>query len=220
MPLNLTVQLENIETRMNNRLNAEADQAVNEKEQQAANPEQGNEAILMQLTAQIMGNREAIKALKQSITEIASKNSTDTAMIMTKSLAAGSEDSAASPETPAAVMDTPSDKTATEIVQTAKKTSDMKQDTVKVETAAPISGNKGQNWNIALISLKSKERADREIATLLKNGIQAEKYMVEVNGETFYQLRTGGFEQIDDARAYIKNVITDLGYGSAWVRGM
>lgn len=68
------------------------------------------------------------------------------------------------------------------------------------------------------MSLKNGEMADRELAALQGNGVRVEKQTVQVNGETFYQLRAGWFARKDEALQYRKRLITDLGYEGAWVR--
>ena len=214
----LKVQIENMETRMNNSVGVDAGQVTHEKAQHATNSGQEYEAILMQLATQIRQNREAIKALKQPVTNTAAQNNTDTAITASVPPAISSEDSIASPVSLKAEVGEVADEAAGKMAGTAKEAGAAKQETSMQETAKPASRKKGRGWNIILMTLKNETMADREVATLLKSGVQTEKHAVEVHGETLHELRTGRFEKINDARAYIKNVISGLGYKDAWIR--
>jgi cell division septation protein DedD len=216
----LKVQLENIESRMNNGLGADANQVTNEKTERATNSGQGDEAILMQLATQIMENREAIAALKQPVMDAAVQNNTDTAIAVSAPPSTSSEDSIASPASPKAEQAEVAEKVAVKAADTAKQADAAKQEMPMPAPPKPVSRNKDRGWNIIIMSLKNEAMADSELAALLKNGQQAEKHTVKVHGETFHQLRTGRFERKEDALAYIKNVIKGLGYKDAWIGRM
>jgi cell division septation protein DedD len=214
----LKVQIENMETRMNNSMGVDADQVTHEKAQHATNSGQENGAILMQLVTQIMENREAIEALKQPVTDTAAQNNTDTAITVNALPATSSENSITSPVSPKAEVGEVADEVAGKIAAATAKAAAAKQEASIPEVAKPVLNKKGRGWNIILMTLKNETMADRELAALLKSGVQAEKHAVEVHGETLHELRIGAFEQIGDARAYKKNVISGLGYKDAWIK--
>ncbi len=200
----LKLQIESLETRMNNSSGIDADQVTDAKAQHVTDSEQENEVILMQMATQIRENREAIKALKQPVI--------DTAITVSALPEISSEDS---------IVDSSSsrvDKVVRKKVETTKKVSTTKRGMPMPETPKSVSSKKSRGWNIILTSLKNEVIADRELATLLKSGQQVEKHTVKVHGETFHQLRTGWFERKDDALAYLKKAISDLGYRDAWIR--
>jgi cell division septation protein DedD len=162
-----------------------------------------------------------IKALKLLVADIAAQNNANSAIMASIPSAISSGDSIASPVSPKAEETEVADKVAAKkISEITEQAGATKQETAMPEAAKPAHLKEGRGWNIVLISLKNEAIADRELAALLKRGHQVEKYTVKVHGETFHQLRTGWFEQKDDALADLKKVISRLGYKDAWIRHM
>ena len=214
----LEIEISNSEIRMN-KLSIEANQMIHEKVQHAINSEQKNEALLMQQVTQIRANRKEIKALKQLVADMAAQNNANTAIMAKLPPAVSPESSTAAPAILKPEMAVAANKAvARKISQITEKVGTTEQATTTLEVAKPTPLKPDQGWNIVLISLKNEATAGRELAALLKRGHQAEKHTVTVHGETFYQLRTGWFDQEDDARAHLKKVISSLEYKDAWIR--
>ncbi|ATX78560.1 Sporulation related domain-containing protein [Mariprofundus aestuarium] len=206
----LQLQVESIEARMNSGLGVDAGQG--DQAQYTADSGPDNGAILMQLATQIMENREAIKALEPPVKNSAVQSTTDAPMG-----ASSSEGSTASLPAPEEEKARTADKEVKKVAEPLKKAAAVKSAKPIPEAAKSAAREKGEGWSVVLMSLKSEEMADRELAALLKSGHKAEKHMVKVRGETYYQLRMGWFAQKDDAHAYIKNVITGMGYKDVWI---
>lgn len=83
--------------------------------------------------------------------------------------------------------------------------------------ASAASDNRKRGWAVYLTSLKSEEIADRELARLQSQGIQAEKHIAMVRGEKYFQLRTGQFEKTEEALARMRQVAAKVGYKDAWI---
>ena len=180
----LVTQLEETQTRLN-AMSQKLNRLPAETTSEAAN--QANEAMLAQLAASIVENRETIDSVKQSLETIAL-----------------SKRSEPQPEIPAA----PPAKAAAPIKQTKQPAK---------ATAKPAPSKKVPGWSVVLMSLKNEAMADEELAALRTKGIQAEKHAVQVKGETYHQLRVGRFAQKDDALAYSKELAGTMGYKGAWV---
>ena len=210
----LTARLENVEALLNDNSAGNQGQQPPQGAQQNEAFDQKNEAVLMQLSAQTMENRDAIETLRQAMAEAAKARASEA-----KTAAAGSGKPAATAEAPAKEA-TPAASKSTETAPAAKQAASESNEQPAPKTASPAStsAKKGKGWNVVLMSLKNEEMAERELAALKKNGVQAEIHAVKVKGTIYHQLRLGWFEQKDDALQYIKDVVKDLGYKDAWIR--
>lgn len=205
----LTAKFEGIEARISDNSGEGRQQA-----QQEAGAGQENEAILMQLSAQIMENREAIETMKQELARTDAARPAD----MPAAKIASPEKQETTQKTPAAELSAASGAAAVQATPAVEKAVAKNNEPPKQKTAETEAGRNGQGWNVVLMSLKNEDMANKELARLKGKGIQAEKHTVKVKGVTYHQLRAGWFERKDEALLYIKNTITELGYRDAWIR--
>ena len=161
-----------------------------------ADSSQSGEAMLAQLTAGVLENREAIDTLKRSVETLAN---IDRSQPKQDIPVAGPAETAA----PGKPEKTP---------PAAKKAKEQPK-----LPAKPAAGKQSPGWSVVLMSLKNEAMADEELAVLLGKGIKAEKHTVLVKGETYHQLRAGSFEQKEAALDYSRELSETLGYKGAWV---
>ncbi|MGM0595194.1 MAG: SPOR domain-containing protein, partial [Pseudomonadota bacterium] len=81
-----------------------------------------------------------------------------------------------------------------------------------VDTAAASDG-----WAINLVSLSSESDANAELKRLRQLGVEAQMRRAQRNGQTWYRLRVAGFDNYEQAKAYIDTVEKRAGVKGAWV---
>lgn len=72
-------------------------------------------------------------------------------------------------------------------------------------------------WVVNLLSASTRAEAERQVAELLGQGIDAEVHSAVVKDQTWYRIRVVGFSTVDDARRYAGQVTAKTGLKGIWV---
>lgn len=91
-----------------------------------------------------------------------------------------------------------------------------KNDAVPIKTA-PTQGPLKSNWFVNLISFKRRSDAESRTAEFIKKGVRAEIVEVKVNDATWYRLRIGGFNNREQAAAYVEKIKNTLQLKAVWI---
>ncbi len=85
----------------------------------------------------------------------------------------------------------------------------------KIKKAASAAVTKG--WVINLTSVSSAESARQELARLKQLGVDAESIRTEARGKTWYRIRVGGFDSLQEAETQSRVLADRLGIRDIWV---
>ena len=109
----------------------------------------------------------------------------------------------------------------TQLADMEKRGNRPRQQTVKTSGARPVvrsgAARKAGDWVVNLISFRTRAKANKWVARLRDDDIQASVQVADHKGQTWYRLRVDGFSNFAQAKAFATEVRSEPDLSSAWV---